>query len=466
MKKELIEIALAVTITVSAFTIVPELNIKEPIKIAQAAEYNISSFSKNPDYRPLVPGDSTADIDNGYGKIYGSETLYTVKRMIGNGVVREQNRNTHGTLKLRSSSYSINKDSDITKYVTQATSPTKYLERAQFYYLPGSNDTVDNTIKGTGTNYYVTAPYDGQLRFRFVYNEGNDIFTGVGIYDAETNKLVDTKDGTGVSTMGAGYGDFIAVGVKKGRKYRVSFASLGGNVTSKFELFFIKIMDNNDGKKIYEEDKWYTYTANEDHFTARKTPTLNDNNKGLREKSIRVNITTKSKVNIQFINLNYSYENWKSSIDSYGVYKEKTLDSGIIKPGVEQRVYIERFGTPKETSLEKLSHTLTLDKGVYYLPISTGGEGYDFCFKYTVTPVVKEYKPTLNKYKVGDTKISGKCIPDSKVYVKINNKTYIDTTTPNGTFTVSVPKLKKGTKVSVYLRDVEFIKSLTNTVTV
>ncbi|MDF2510332.1 MAG: hypothetical protein K0S04_198 [Herbinix sp.] len=78
---------------------------------------------------------------------------------------------------------------------------------------------------------------------------------------------------------------------------------------------------------------------------------------------------------------------------------------------------------------------------------------------------VKNYTPTITAYKAGTTTISGACLKNTVVYVKVGSKTYTDKTTSSGKYSVKVPALKKGTKISVSLK-VDNVQSKTKTVTV
>ena len=51
--------------------------------------------------------------------------------------------------------------------------------------------------------------------------------------------------------------------------------------------------------------------------------------------------------------------------------------------------------------------------------------------------------------KNGDTIVSGKCYPGTTVSVKVGSKTYKDTTTTTGKYSIKVPTIKKGTTIKI-----------------
>ncbi|MBB2182227.1 hypothetical protein H0486_04975 [Lachnospiraceae bacterium MD1] len=471
MKKELIQVALAVTLVASTFTIVPVNTIVNPVKIVYAQEERQSAWRSDPDYKPVKPGNYLADFDNGFPQIYHNISYLAIREAMSNPGRRilEKNYNTEGLLTIRDSSIKINNGDDITEYIDQATSPSSYLDRTQFYYRAGSIDTLENIDSGKATNYYFTAPFTGQLRFRWVANEEASIFTGYAIYDCETGKVLDSDDGAiwYVSCKSLGYGDFDGINVVKGKKYRLTFASEGGNITQKFEMFFIKEMDNNNGKKIYNQDVWYTYTKNEDYYVFRYKKKDDDIGLAAREDCIRVNLTEKSKISVELRALNYGYENWSAKVKNYGVYPVDTLDNKIPQINKDQRVGIVEFDTPIEICRDTFKAELILEKGEYYVPVSLFGTNFDFSFKYNVKPITEEYTPTVTSCKKGSTTIKGKCIKDSVVYVEVDGKKLVDKTTKDGTFSVKTSKaLKKGTVIRVYLIDIDGNISKIRSVTV
>lgn len=62
-------------------------------------------------------------------------------------------------------------------------------------------------------------------------------------------------------------------------------------------------------------------------------------------------------------------------------------------------------------------------------------------------------KPVVKKIKKNAKKVTGKATKKATVYVKAGKKTYKAKVKANGTFTVKTSKLKKGTKVTVYVKD-------------
>lgn len=459
MKKEVIKVALAIALTTTALTTpISNISITQPIKV----EASYECIDK--DKKPKEPNVSD---------VYYRHTVDTIDMMsqMNKSYNVEANTEQKGVLKTRDNSDIIEDGDDITDYIISADSPSSYFKRKQFYYKAGYKDTVENARNGKATSYFFKAPYAGQFRIRWVGNEVDTSYTGFGIFENSTNKELDAWKGSGKKMASSvGFGDYYAVDIEKGKTYRLTFASLGGNLTNKLEMFFIKIMNNNDGKKIYNEGSWYTYTFNPKHYELVENDSWSDDRYALREITIRVDIKTKSKVIINLRNLSYAYEGWSNKIEDYGAYKISTLDRSGSKEDLfnELRAKLINFNTGLEASLETANIEIILDKGSYYLPISTNGAGWDFCFRYKVEPLTKYYTPIVKEYKSGTTKIAGDCLPSTRVYVNIDGKAKLyDATTSDGKFAVKVPfKLKKGMKIKVVLKDRKRVFSKTKLVIV
>ncbi len=78
----------------------------------------------------------------------------------------------------------------------------------------------------------------------------------------------------------------------------------------------------------------------------------------------------------------------------------------------------------------------------------------------------KPKTPVPTAYKKGTTKIVGNAEAGVLVYAKIGKKTYKAVTRDNGVFTISTPKLKKGTKIIMQAEDAVKHKSQTKTIKV
>lgn len=114
--------------------------------------------------------------------------------------------------------------------------------------------------------------------------------------------------------------------------------------------------------------------------------------------------------------------------------------------------------------------TYTLPKGTYYFCFDANYSGYIGQSAITVTTsktdLTAPKKPTVSTYKKNTTYVKGKGEKKATVYVKIGSKTYKSKVNSKGTFSVKVPKLKKGTTIKVYLMDAAKNKSATRTVKV
>lgn len=108
----------------------------------------------------------------------------------------------------------------------------------------------------------------------------------------------------------------------------------------------------------------------------------------------------------------------------------------------------EVYGT--EQTARSVTRVKYLKKGSYYIFTSPG---YNYTGRYNVQAQFSTTKATVSSVttpKAKATKISGKATKSSTVYVKVGTKTYKAKATTKGTFTVKVPKLKKGATIQVY----------------
>lgn len=469
MRKEIIQVALAVTLATASLSpiVIP---LREPIRVEAAYKTNYPSwFTPNPDFKPLHPTDLTKNGD--YGSVYYRSTTGNIRQIIEQNGREGTPSQKEGTLSIRDAKGDFRNGEDITEYITQATTPMNYLNRVQYYYTPGYIDTPENAKTAKATSYYFTAPFTGQFRFRFVGNECPYSYLGVGIYEGDSSKFVSSEKSKEIFS-GSGNGEFYACDVVKGKKYRISFATFGGDIEQKFEMFFMKMMDNEGGKRIYKQDKWYTYTTNWKFYGGHRKGSSNtysyrkELTRDLREGTIKVDLDCDRKVTLELRALNYTYEGWKEELKDYGVYTKRFLDEEVVRYGVEPWVNIQTFSKPKEISNDTFKVTLNLKKGSYYLPVVMSGVHFDIAFKYKVEPVITTYTPKVTAYKAGTTYVKGNCIANTTAVVKIGSKSYKDTTTAAGIFSIKVPTLKKGTKLSVYTKDSKGHTSKTKTVTV
>ena len=74
--------------------------------------------------------------------------------------------------------------------------------------------------------------------------------------------------------------------------------------------------------------------------------------------------------------------------------------------------------------------------------------------------------PKVKRVKKNAKKITGKAVKKAKVFAKIGKKTYKATVSAKGKFTIKVKKVKKGTKIKVYVKDTAGNTSKTVTVKV
>ena len=118
---------------------------------------------------------------------------------------------------------------------------------------------------------------------------------------------------------------------------------------------------------------------------------------------------------------------------------------------------------------EDLKYTVS-SNGTYTTRIAPSGDTDMFCYmiKYQVSGInsSKPSAPTVKTYKRNTKVVKGTGKAYTKVFVTIGNKTYKSTVSSNGTYSVKTCKLKKGTKLKVYLKNSADTASKTKTVTV
>lgn len=95
-------------------------------------------------------------------------------------------------------------------------------------------------------------------------------------------------------------------------------------------------------------------------------------------------------------------------------------------------------------------------------------EQFAYIIKFNVSGIKsgKPATPTIKTYKRGTSVVKGTAPAYTKVYVKIGKKTYKGSVSAKGTYSVKTKKLKKKTKISVYVKNSASTVSKTKTVTV
>lgn len=143
------------------------------------------------------------------------------------------------------------------------------------------------------------------------------------------------------------------------------------------------------------------------------------------------------------------------------VVKFKTnLDYDTIRTVYENVYYtdIEKDNVWKTTDRKNCAKNLkfTVSKNGTYssriCPFSSD-EMFGYIIKFKVSGIKnkKPATPKVTAYKKNTTVVKGTGTAYTKVYVKANGKTYKSTVDSKGKFSVKTSKLKKGTKVSVYM---------------
>lgn len=118
---------------------------------------------------------------------------------------------------------------------------------------------------------------------------------------------------------------------------------------------------------------------------------------------------------------------------------------------------------------EDLKYTVS-SNGIYTSRIVPENHDVIFCYmiKYNVSGIKsgKPSTPKVTTYKRNTKVVKGKGKAYTKVFVKAGKKVYKSTVNAKGYYSVKTAKLKKGTKVSVYLQNSAGTVSKTKTVTV
>lgn len=90
----------------------------------------------------------------------------------------------------------------------------------------------------------------------------------------------------------------------------------------------------------------------------------------------------------------------------------------------------------------------------------------------TPTPIslgnkdIENHIPIVSKYKGSTTRVTGKSLPYTTVYAKIERNVYKSTVRPDGTYSIKTSKLVENQKIAVYIKNTDGYKSKTKTVTV
>ena len=108
------------------------------------------------------------------------------------------------------------------------------------------------------------------------------------------------------------------------------------------------------------------------------------------------------------------------------------------------------------------------ENGTYSAIIISNKDAYYCKISFEVTDIVsgKPAAPKIGSYKKNSRTVSGTGAYGNKVYVKVNGKYYDTTVGKDGKWSVSVPKLKAGMKLTAYSKSAAGVKSKTTTVTV
>lgn len=466
MRKNFLKLALAVAMATTVVTTAPLIGsaVGQPVTVyantqTQRSEtingvtyYEPTNTFKNfynPTYKPIHP--MCINIWNGvYDTVYFMGTLYQVEEYNTGKLPKPTLQ--YGELTVNNGE-AIKNGSDITKYITNASTVENYLDRVSFRYTAGYEDTVSNAKKGTSTKYTFTAPITGVVKFRWVMNEQHGIYTGVDIFDSNGERA----QYYGADLMvGSNYGNYVNYKVEKGKQYTLRFATKGTDTQQKFEMFFIKSYDNKNGTATYSQNEWHVYNMPEDPYNMDLGLGSDSENNFKRMRMVTLPITLKeeSKVTVNLRSLNFAYEGWTAVLKVLSIHDKKKMDTLKLKDwDYSTTIYKDLKFTGLEIGLTSAKVEFTLPAGSYYIPIANNsyGKSTDVAFKYTITPTGKKTitEPELTKPYTDDTAVKGTCEKGAKVTVTISGKNYTTSDTSKGTFSIKVPKLKKGASIKV-----------------
>ncbi len=395
------------------------------------------------------------------GLIYSSP-ITDSKYINFNGQVDENfSKTPEGKLTIKDTKIELGMGTDLSKYITYVDTVDEYLNRKTYYYFPGKNDCIFDLNKCTTMKF--TAPDDGVLRVREIFNETNCQATGTYISILDKNGKTPELDNFDASigdfqeSVWYGFLGFDSCKVKKGETYTIAFTSYRAIMESKYEMMFMKT--TGAGEK-YKENTWNVVKLNEKAYPASTKSTFKETT---LYSSMRVDIKEESIVEVNEKYLSYIYEGWgieklwDNDTIGYRYCKVPETDklndkdfneyfaTGKSKDPVAGAVYYK-----KDVKNKTLSYKVRLERGSYYLPITLGCT--DIAFKYKVTPVKEVKIKSLQTIQENATSIDGVCSARATVYAIINKKTYKATADLDGKFSISIPRLKKGTTVQIYAK--------------
>lgn len=457
MLNKYVKVALLAFVTSATLIATPLTGVYgEPVKLSASTEnQNLLDYGTAKPVSPTeghsVWGDvySRPYFINVYSKYLSDDTM--------NKIVVGSTKNTVGYLTTKGSGVILSNGCNITDNI-KITNQNEYMTRSMYYYTPSMVDTYKNFLdrNNSATHFYITPSEDCIFKIRKVSNETKNDYTGITLTE-DDGSIVQGRvsdDNIDVNNNKFNSRHFSGYRLKKGKRYTLRFCTAGIGDLEKYDMFTIKESDYNNN---FKEGTWNIFNLN---WVA--APSIDaDVTKMAKEKFTfdmnKLSLKTDSTVTIELKNLTYAYENWKCKnvVDFFRVYDynkiNKSTDSQIEYMDETKYGVVKTVKLPKNYDLSKgVKVTFKLSKGTYYIPCKLGF-GTDFAFKYKVTPVSKLSGTTIKgKITTSTTKLTGTCSKNSRVYAKIGSKTYKDTTTSNGSFSIKIPKQKEGTKITLY----------------
>jgi cell wall-associated protease len=144
---------------------------------------------------------------------------------------------------------------------------------------------------------------------------------------------------------------------------------------------------------------------------------------------------------------------------------------------VDRYTYIQLFDSNNEEIFRsytsgssnnpaKLQKEVDLDAGTYFIKIYDGEDYSVHSGKYSLKISAPFLLPTLSVSPVADnaTTVKGKTAANQEVVLKVSGKEYKKKSDAKGTFTISIPKQKAGTKISLSVTNKYGTKTTTTAV--
>lgn len=158
---------------------------------------------------------------------------------------------------------------------------------------------------------------------------------------------------------------------------------------------------------------------------------------GTGELYYKINLTKRSKLQI------FSSIRDKDELGTKEPYTVRVLNGHEVEKGAKN---ISVAAKVAESSL-------SLDKGTYYIVFDYKKSPFTGPVTLSTAVTALPVQAKVNAIKAGTKRITGTAEKNAEVYAVIGKKRYTEDVSSTGKFSISVPALKKGTTVSVYVKN-------------